>query len=288
MTSMTTSLPPHFSGTKTVHPNPRDCMAMASTTATVHPRSDNSNHQSNQTMKRFVQNVAKGAVQLSLVAGIVAVLLRQIQSALEPQQQYPNRGNHSVLVAVVATLQKLWRNNEHYLDEWKHSFAEYARLWAQAAHTAVGDGSRAISSLSIFGWITVQPWLQLGFWMSRHALHGTRIVLYDWILVRGLFSPTAVQSMQTLWMRLVAWQLSLTPRQCLWEALIIVGSVAMLRFVAFLHRRQYLRRMQRSIRRSQQAVVQVRNTNGGVYCVLRDCAFTTFIVLYPKCRSSKS
>lgn len=130
-----------------------------------------------------------------------------------------------------------------YVADWKNSICMAARDIV----TMLQSSSKAV-------YLTVYPVAWLLVVLCQIVLQA----FYEYVLVRGILSETALRHMQRRWRQLVVWQMARSPQEVAIEFGIFVGAIGMYRFARFLQRRQYGMRLRRKVSRVRQTIYQVR------------------------------
>jgi hypothetical protein len=155
--------------------------------------------------------------------------------------------------------------------------AAYGATWRMALVNAARDCVQASKSGSLLLYLTLQPMAYLLYKIV--TLTGS--ILYEYVLVRGLFSKAAMEQMKSALRTATQWQLSRTPKQIALEVAVLCGLYLMVRMRQFLQRQKFVRRVQLWSRRQRRALGQVRL---GVVTVRVDCVLVcakTTVLCYP-------
>lgn len=141
----------------------------------------------------------------------------------------------------------------------QHFFSDaataYWSTWQDAAKNVFTDSYTAVASISVFLYLTIRPIALLTYSVVRWVLH----IFYEYVLVRGIFSPSSSAQMKLLFRKAIQFQLSLNSKQLAIEGAIIATAGAAYWFLKFLKRRKYLRRIKLYGRKKKRAIAKVRS-----------------------------
>jgi hypothetical protein len=179
-------------------------------------------------------------------------------SAYILQRQYIN-DEFSKRVVNTLTVETVHSRDLHqrFVIPWIRVATMYLKIWQASAVFASQDMLRAMHSSGALMYWTLRPMVMFGSLFARWSMIAAYVLMYEWILVRGLFSPAAIQHMKNLTAKAVQWQLARTPRQVALEILVLVSTVALYKLVKFLQRRRYLQSIQGWIRRRHYMMARV-------------------------------
>jgi len=132
---------------------------------------------------------------------------------------------------------------------------EYWATWKVAVARAAVDCAQASQSTATATFLTLQPVVWLLTWSLRLIVVN---FLYEIVLVRGIFSETAVRQIKSVMHRAVEWQLSLSQEQVAVEMMVLIAAIAVYQLIQFVQRRQYGRRLRRKMRAVRRSLIKVR------------------------------
>jgi hypothetical protein len=199
-----------------------------------------------------VANAARVAAPIVAVAVIAVLLHRQYVNdeftieTFESVRRLHNRRNRERTAL------------QQTLTDCLHVTKLYSQVLHKVAITAGRDALQSTQSCGTLLYWLLRPIVLLGGLVLQWAMLGTYVLLYEYILVRGLLSPQAIQHVKKVFWNLVRWQQSLTPRQKAAECLAVISIIFIHKLVKFLQRRRYLRTLQGWIHRRRYALNRVR------------------------------
>jgi hypothetical protein len=210
-------------------------------------------------MRRPAQRRRRPVLTLPNRAWDALPIFAILASAYILQRQYIN-DEFSKRVVNTLTVENVHSRDLHqrFVIPWVRVATMYLKIWQASAFIASRDMLRAMNSSATLLYWTLRPMVMLGSLFTQWSMIAAYVLLYEWILVRGLFSPTAIQHMKNLLVKAVQWQRARTPRQVALEILVLVSAVALYKLVRFLQRRRYLQSMQGWIRQRRNMMARVR------------------------------
>lgn len=213
----------------------------------------------NRKKRPFFSHVKGPSATAAAIVLVTAILI----AGCIGQQQVSNNnndGDEMLAAKVVSTVQTSlieWKERVLTAVEWSlfsDQAVNYYCKWQDALVAAAQDSGRAVKSCSLVTYYTLRPIVWLAYILSQ----GTLWVIYEIVLVRGIFSPTALNQMKQMLIKATDFQLSLTRKQLAIEAGLILSVLAVYQIVEVLKRRNYLRSVQLWVRGRTRAVEQVR------------------------------